>query len=111
MKKILFLCTANIQRSKTAEVYFTETKPNNTYKSAGLSFKLCEKYNSQICSEEMLDWADIVFVMEPEHIKRIQQYTNDKYLHKIINLEIEDKYQFMSDSLVAELDRKVSCFL
>lgn len=36
---ILFLCTANKQRSKTAEELFSVMDKNNHYKSAGLSAK------------------------------------------------------------------------
>jgi protein-tyrosine-phosphatase len=47
---ILFLCTANLHRSRTAEDYFKSLDSTHTFKSAGLS----EKYCTQLCSVELL---------------------------------------------------------
>jgi Predicted protein tyrosine phosphatase len=51
----LFLCTANKQRSRTA--------------------KYVAKANTRLCTEEMLIWADKIYVFEDEHIERIKKYT------------------------------------
>lgn len=104
---ILFLCTANINRSKTAEVLFTEMGGNNRYKSAGLSAKYTEFYGSTLCTEELLAWADRVYVFEPMHLERLSLYTGDKYKHKITNIDIEDRYQYMAQSLVFLLKKKL----
>tara|TARA_Y100000034_G_C6900841_1_gene416626 strand:+ start:2810 stop:3166 length:357 start_codon:yes stop_codon:yes gene_type:complete len=97
---ILFLCTANIQRSKTAEELFSAADNSNVYRSAGLSKKYVQKAGSTLCSEEMLEWADEIYVFEQKHIERIRVYTGDTYLHKIANLEIEDSYQYFQRELV-----------
>lgn len=97
---ILFLCTANIQRSKTAEEIFRAANKNHQYKSAGLSEKYVKKANSTLCTEEMLQWADQVYVFEQQHIERIQKYTGEAFLPKIINLHIPDDYQYFQREFV-----------
>ena len=104
---ILFLCTANIQRSKTAEELFRAANKNHQYKSAGLSEKYVKKANSILCTEEMLQWADQVYVFEQQHIERIQKHTGDVYLPKISNLEISDDYQYFQRELVLLLLERV----
>lgn len=103
--KILFLCTSNIQRSITAEDYFRSVFAANEYKSAGLSYKYCSYFGSTFCTDELLEWADKVFVMEEMHIQLIRERTGTKYLSKIVNLNIEDKFQYMSKELVEILQR------
>lgn len=98
---ILFLCTSNINRSKTCEDYFRDNIPIHKYKSAGLSFNNCKRFNTTICTHELLDWADIIFVFEQMHINRIEEnHDNLETLEKIINLNIEDVYQYMSKPLL-----------
>lgn len=97
---ILFLCTSNIQRSKTAEELFRATNNNHQYKSAGLSEKYVSKANSTLCTVEVLQWADQIFVFEEMHIDRIQKHTGDVYLPKITNLNIPDDYQYFQRELV-----------
>lgn len=104
---ILFLCTSNINRSKTAEDYFDKLCDGNTYKSAGLSERYCKKYSSTLCNVELLDWADVVYVMEVEHCRRIKQYAGEEYLSKVVNLGIEDVYKYMEPALVELLVSKV----
>lgn len=101
---ILFLCTANIQRSRTAEVYFRENIPQHTYRSAGLSKKECLRNKSVLCTEEMLEWADRVYVFEQMHLDRIKAHTGEQYLNKIHCLNIADIYQYMQLELIEELE-------
>jgi len=100
---ILFLCTANLQRSKTAEELFKAFDNKNEYRSAGLSFKYVKKAGSTLCTEEMLHWADKVYVFENEHIKRIQQHTGNVFISKIENLDIADEYSYFQRELVLAL--------
>mgnify|MGYP001212306109 FL=1 len=103
---ILFLCTANVQRSKTAEELFLAIDKSNNYKSAGLSEKYVCKAGTILCTEEMLYWADKIYLFEKKHIDRIRQYTGEKHLHKIYNLNIEDQYQYFQRELVLLLLEK-----
>ena len=102
----LVLCTANFQRSKTAEELFSALDKNNHYKSAGLSKKYVEKNNSTLCTEEMLQWSDKIIVFEDKHLERIREHTGTKYLDKIINLNIDDKYKYFERDLVLLLLEK-----
>lgn len=97
---ILFLCTANQHRSWTAQDLLIAIDKSNHYKSAGLSRKYVHKAGSTLCTLEMLDWADKIFVFEDAHTKRIQEYTGEKYLSKITNLDIEDNFTFFQRQLV-----------
>ncbi|MDO6507015.1 hypothetical protein Q4506_09605 [Colwellia sp. 4_MG-2023] len=104
---ILFLCTSNIQRSKTAEELFRAANNNHQYKSAGLSEKYVSKANSTLCTVEMLQWADQVYVFEKQHIERIQKHTGDVYLPKISNLDISDDYQYFERDLILLLLERI----
>ncbi|PMM12513.1 hypothetical protein BCT61_05560 [Vibrio breoganii] len=105
---ILFLCTSNVNRSKTAEYHFSKTQDENTYQSAGLSEKYCKKCGSRLCSITLLEWADVVYVMEAEHSRRIERHTGEKYLHKVVNLAIDDVYNYMDPKLIELLVLGVS---
>ena len=104
---ILFLCTANIQRSKTAEELFRAANSEHEYKSAGLSSKYVQKANSTLCTEELLQWADRIYVFAQKHIDRIKEYTGDVYLPKISNLDISDDYQYFEKDLILLLLERV----
>lgn len=105
---ILFLCTANLQRSKTAEEIFRAANSEHEYKSAGLSSKYVQKANSTLCTEEMLKWAVRIYVFEQQHIDRIKEHTGVVYLPKITNLNIPDNYQYFQRELVLLLLNRVS---
>jgi predicted protein tyrosine phosphatase len=60
-------------------------------------------------TEGHIGWADIIFVMEKKHLRRIRDkfgdLLNDK---KIVNLDIADDYQFMDEELIEILRNRVS---
>lgn len=101
---ILFLCTANLNRSRMAEVHFAAKYPANIYRSAGLSQKECFRNGITLCTVAMLEWADVVFVMEDSHVKRIEQHTAQRFLSKITNLNIPDIYSFGDVALLEQLE-------
>lgn len=103
---ILFLCTSNLNRSKTAEDHFAVKDPLRVYRSAGLSEKECKRNSTTLCSEELLEWSDVVFVMEDEHVRRIEQYTGQRFLDKVINLNIPDVYQYGEPALIDQLEKR-----
>ena len=105
--QVLFICTANIQRSLTAEHYCRSAYPDMSFKSAGVSIKECQRNNSTLCTIEMLQWADLIFVFEQLHIDRIREHTGRKFIHQIYNLNIEDRYQYMQKELVEILRSKL----
>jgi predicted protein tyrosine phosphatase len=60
-------------------------------------------------SEDLIDWADIVFVMEAVHRRRLNQRFSALLRSKrIIVLGIPDQYNYMDQSLIDVLREKVS---
>jgi len=66
-KRILFICSANRLRSPTAEAVFSNW-PGIEVASAGLDNRAEEPVGPDI-----LDWADLIFVMEKTHRSRLSQ--------------------------------------
>jgi len=104
---ILFLCTANLHRSRSAEDYYKSLKSDHVFQSAGLSEKYCAKYGSRLCNIDLLDWAEKIYVMEPQHVERITDHVGERYLAKIEILHIDDIYQYMQPELLNKLKTNV----
>lgn len=109
--KILFICSANKQRSKTAEDYFSAQYPHCEFKSAGTNLKLCQVEGTNPLTEEMLIWADTIFVMEKKHAQLINKSTSNRYQNKMTILEIEDKYKYYQKELIDILSNKINHYL
>ncbi|OGM96510.1 MAG: hypothetical protein A3B86_00430 [Candidatus Yanofskybacteria bacterium RIFCSPHIGHO2_02_FULL_38_22b] len=58
-KKILFVCTHNVSRSRTAEDLFINSQEYEV-KSAGLLF---HQDGKQVVAQELINWADVVIAM------------------------------------------------
>ncbi|MBD6614603.1 phosphotyrosine protein phosphatase [Komarekiella sp. 'clone 1'] len=102
MKKLLFICSRNKLRSPTAEAVFSEYEGLEA-DSAGL-----DPYAEVQISTEVIEWADIIFVMEKSHksklSKNFQPFLKNK---RIICLDIPDEYEFMEPALIDLLKQKV----
>ena len=105
--KILFVCSANKQRSKTAEDYFAAKHSNHEFLSAGTNLKICRKEGTTELTEDLLKWADKVYVMEKKHLDQIQKHTGSKYHEKITILHIPDIYQYYDKGLLRILDERI----
>lgn len=105
--RVLFICTANIQRSLTAEHLFKSLYPQVEFRSAGVSKKECARNHSTLCTMQLLAWADSIFVFEQMHIDRISENTDGSALQKIVNLEIDDIYQYNDPKLIELLIKKL----
>jgi predicted protein tyrosine phosphatase len=107
MKNILFVCSANKERSKTAEDYFSSLYPDAYFNSCGTNIKYCEKEGTNPLSVGLLIWADIIFVMENKHAKLIKQHSSSlKIGNKLIVLGIEDVYTYYQRELIEILEAK-----
>ncbi len=108
MKNVLFICSANKNRSKTAEDYFSEQYPNFKFDSAGTNKKTCDQLGTNFIDKEQLDWADKIFVMEQKRLKSIQDSFGNKYFNKITVLNIGDIYEYGSKELIEILKVKIT---
>jgi predicted protein tyrosine phosphatase len=106
MKNILFICSANKDRSKTAEDYFSEQYPKFSFDSAGTNKKICNQLGTNYIEEHQLNWADKIYVMESKHSRTINDRYGSKFNNKIIILNIKDVYQYGSSELIEVLKNK-----
>jgi predicted protein tyrosine phosphatase len=96
--KLLFICSRNQWRSRTAEEIFRNT-PGWSVRSAGTS----EQARIRV-SEKLLLWADVVFVMEKRHAEILRErFPEASAEREIVCLQILDDYEFMDEALVALL--------
>jgi predicted protein tyrosine phosphatase len=104
---ILFVCSANKQRSKTADDFFSQKYTNVDFMSAGTNHKICNKEGTYPLEEWMMDWADRVYVMEHKHKNIIMKNVGDKFNKKIEILNIKDIYKYYQSELIEILDNKL----
>ncbi len=102
MKRALFLCGRNRLRSPTAEQVFS-VQPGIEGMSAGLD------HDADVpCTPELLQWADIVFVMEKAHRSKLaSRFKRHLKNARVICLDIPDKYGPMQPELVQLLRLRV----
>lgn len=102
MLKILFLCSRNQWRSPTAERLY-QNDPRVEARSAGVSASARRKV-----TQNLLQWADLVLVMEQEHKRRVRQEFPAIAGHlRIEVLDIPDDYEFMDPELVTLIRERV----
>lgn len=106
MEKILFVCNANRLRSPTAEKIYKKRK-DISVKSAGL---FSDAFVT--VSQDIVDWADLIFVMEKNQQNKIIKKFKNVYNKKpVINLNISDDYEYMEPTLIELLSHKLSRFI
>jgi predicted protein tyrosine phosphatase len=99
--RALFVCHYNRKRSATAERVFGKD-PSLEVLSAGTSEEAMVRVN-----QRMLEWADIVFVMDGEQIEAMRKmFPGDPALAKVICLDIQDNYHFLDPELVSILQQR-----
>lgn len=103
---ILFICSANKHRSKTAEDYFQKKYPDNVFLSAGTNKKICQQEGTELVTDELLEWADVILVMENKHREIIQKFSDGENIHKIKVLDIPDVYKYYDKDLIKSLEDK-----
>lgn len=105
-QKILFVCSRNRWRSLTAEKTFDGVNGIQA-RSVGT------EPNSRIkIRAGHLSWADLIFVMEKKHLRRLQDRFSDEIAGKeIVCLHIDDNYEFMQPELIDLLKAGVEPYL
>ena len=103
---ILFVCSRNKWRSRTAETIF-KGHQHHEVRSAGTAADARIKVN-----EKLINWADLLFVMEKRHRQILQEKFNHLLSGKeVIVLDIADDYQYMDAELIDILKTSVRPYL
>jgi predicted protein tyrosine phosphatase len=103
-KRVLFVCTGNSERSPTAERLFAGDRCES--RSAGTN----PVSGGTPVAQELLDWADLILVMEIQHAQYIlTNFQVDEKKVKILN--VEDMYRRNDPELVRILRQKVTPLL
>jgi len=105
MTKVLFVCSANVDRSPTAEKIYAD-HPGWEVKSAGVSL-----YARTPVSAELVEWSDVIFTMEDYQRQRIMYKFADIADKTVVSLHIPDKFVYMSPLLVEIIKEKVDKWL
>ena len=104
--KLLFVCSRNEWRSRTAEEIFRDL-PGYAVKSAGT-----EPAARIRVTEGLIGWADVIFVMERKHRDILRERFGDAIGERPIRcLDIPDDFAFMDPDLVAWLESAVSEYI
>ena len=103
MKKLLFVCSENRLRSPTAEEVFSE------YDSVEAIGAGTNSDAETPVSGDLIEWADIVLVMEKSHRNKIsKKFKGLLKEKKLVVLDIPDNYERMQPELIQLLKTKVS---
>ena len=100
---LLFVCTANQLRSPTGEEVFS--------KYPGINAIGCGTSNDAptTISGDLVEWADIIFVMERYHRNKVsKQFKSLLKSKKLVCLDIPDEYEKMDPILIRLLENGVS---
>jgi predicted protein tyrosine phosphatase len=100
---VLFICSRNRMRSPTAEAVFAAYQGLETL-SAGTETDAATPVDA-----ELIEWAEIIFIMENRHRNKLRQRFGKLVDGKrLIVLGIRDDYDYMQPELVEILKKKVS---
>ena len=102
-QRILFVCTANVDRSRTAEDLY-RADPRYEVLSAGTG-----AFARTPVTREMLLWADRVFVMserEDRH-RTLLRLRFPEVERPVVDLDVEDRWRSGDPELVSHLLKKL----
>jgi predicted protein tyrosine phosphatase len=102
VKNVLFVCSRNRLRSPTAEQIFAGRRDIEV-ESAGLDHDA-----DNPLTNELVAWADIIFVMEKAHRAELQRkFRTSLKKARVVCLDIPDDYEFMDPALVSLFEARV----
>ena len=100
--RVLFICSQNKLRSPTAEQVFSDY-PGIDCTSAGTNNEA-----ENPLSAELVEWADIIFVMEKQHQRKLaSKFPRSLRGKRVVCLGIPDEFEFMQPELVELLEARV----
>lgn len=105
MIKVLFVCSKNKWRSRTAETIF-KNKDGLHVRSAGT------EHSAQIrLTAKLIEWAEVIFVMENKHKTRIQKsFRAALQDQEVVVLDIPDIYPYMDEELIQILEASLDYY-
>jgi predicted protein tyrosine phosphatase len=106
MKKVLMVCSGNLDRSPTAAMLLAEMALPMWVTSAGT-----ERWAKNQVSAELLEEADVIFVMEHAHHRTIIERFGDAYESKLVVLDVPDNYVCWEPELISILKPKLRAAL
>src|SRR5260370_40433096 len=95
MKKVLLVCTGNLDRSPTAAMLLAEMCAPLWVTSAGT-----ESWAKNPLSLELVEEADVICVMEDAHRRFIHERFGDSHAKKVVVLDVPDNYVCFAPHLV-----------
>ena len=99
---LLFVCSENRLRSPTGEEVFSQYEGINAI-GCGTNTDAATPI-----SGDLIEWADIVFVMERSHRNKVsKKYRELLKGKKLVCLEIPDEYDRMDPDLIRLLENRV----
>jgi predicted protein tyrosine phosphatase len=99
------LWTGNINRSKTAAELFQDQFITS---SAGFYASSIGGPTSIHLTQDMIYWADIVFVFEKDHLTWLQErFPTESANVRVINLDVPDEFRYFDPGLIKILKRKM----
>lgn len=103
---ILFICSRNQWRSPTGEAIY-KRRQGLQVRSAGT-----EPSARVRASAKLVQWADLIFVMEKRHKQRLSQaFPDDMQDKSVVILDIPDDYQYMDEELISLIESGVAPYL
>ncbi|MGH7948810.1 MAG: phosphotyrosine protein phosphatase [Candidatus Binataceae bacterium] len=106
MKKVLMVCTGNLDRSPTAAMLLAEMCAPMWVTSAGT-----EPWAKNQVTVELIEEADVVCVMEEAHRRFIIERFGNSHTEKVVVLDIPDNYVCWEPKLVQLLKPKLRAAL
>ena len=106
MKKVLMVCTGNLDRSPTAAMLVAEMCAPMWVTSAGT-----EPWAKNRLTRELVEEADVICVMEDAHHRFIRNRFGDFHAEKVIVLDVPDSYICWDDELIRVLKPKLRAAL
>ncbi|MDR1298239.1 MAG: hypothetical protein LBO05_12925 [Deltaproteobacteria bacterium] len=100
--KVLFVCSANVDRSPTAEVVH-RGRQSVAARSAGVG-----EGAATPVSKQLADWADIVCAMEDWHVRRLREkFASSLERTPVFNLDVPDVHSYMDGALITLIEKKM----
>ncbi len=106
MKKVLMVCTGNLDRSPTAAMVLAEMCAPMWVTSAGT-----EPWAKNQIGLELVEEADVICVMEEAHRRFIRERFGDSHAEKVVVLDVPDNYICWEAELVQLLKAKLRAAL